>query len=161
MACLNNWLEGPSDAFKLATHMRKPIPVRVESIGAWLGCIRGIAWVAAVMNTVLVYLYHPDFVHIGMASYKGADVKTCLFIALAASHAFLVLRYVIRMVIDKIYWRHSKERERLDRAEQKLRGSCLDTFDKPAVHIGQEEIQNDFRTLGAGLEEIRGGSKEE
>lgn len=161
MACINNWLEGPSDAFKLATHMRKPIPVRVESIGAWLDCIRGIAWVAAVVNTVLVYLYHPDFVHIGMASYKEADVKKCLSIAITASHAFLVVRYVVRMVVDKVYWRHSEEKGRLDQAEQKLRGFCLDTLDKPAVHTIREDNQGHFWTLDEGLEEIRRGSKEE
>jgi hypothetical protein len=89
MACLNNWLEGPSDAFKLSNHMRRPVPVRVETIGAWLDCIRGIAWAAAIVNTVLVCLYHPDFVHIGMASYKEADFKTSLLVGLTASHAFL------------------------------------------------------------------------
>ena len=161
MACFNNWLEGPSDAFKLATHMRKPIPVRVESIGAWLDCIRWIAWVAAVVNTVLVYLYHPDFVHIGMVSYKEADVKGCLLIALTASHAFLIVRYVARMMVDKMYWRGSEERERLDRAEQKLRGSCLDMFDRPAAHLAQKDTQNIFWDSDEGLEEIRRGSKEE
>ena len=162
MACLNNWLEGPSDAFKLVTHLRKPIPVRVESIGAWLDCIRGIAWVAAVVNTVLVCLYHPDFVHIGMASYKEADFKVCLLIGLTASHAFLVVRYLVRMAVDKVCWRHSEEKERLDRTEQKLWDSCPDMFSKSAVHATQEEeIREDFWTLDEGLGEILRGSKED
>ena len=162
MACLNNWLEGPSDAFKLTTHLRKPIPARVESIGAWLDCIRGIAWVAAVVNTVLVCLYHPDFVHIGMASYKEADFKMCLLIGLTASHAFLVVRYVVRMAVDKMYWRHSEEKERLGRTEQKLRGSCLDTLSDSAIHATQkEEARDGFWTLDEGLEEILRGSKED
>jgi len=160
MACLNNWLEGPSDAFKLTTHLRKPTPARVESIGAWLDCIRGIAWVAAVVNTVLVCLYHPDFVHIGMASYKEADFKICLVIGLVASHAFLVVRRVVRMVVDRMYWRHSEEKERLDQTERKLRSSCLDTLDKsPARAAQEEETQHDFWTSDEGLEEILGGSK--
>lgn len=162
MACLNNWLEGPSDAFKLTTHLRKPIPVRVESIGAWLDCIRGIAWAAAVVNTVLVCLYHPDFVHIGMANYKEADFKMCLSIGLAASHVFLVVRYVMRMAVDKMYWWHSEEKERLDRTEQKLRSSCLDTLGKPPDHPTQdEETRDDFWALDEGLDEILRGSKED
>ena len=162
MACLNNWLEGPSDAFKLTTHLRKPIPVRVESIGAWLYCIRGIAWVAAVVNTVLVCLYHPDFVHIGMATYKEADFKMCLLIGLTASHAFLAVRYVVRMAVEKMYWQHSEEKESLDRTEQRLRGSCLDTLSKSAIHATQdEEARDDFWTLDEGLEEILRGSKED
>ena len=162
MACLNNWLEGPSDAFKLTTHLRKPIPVRVESIGAWLHCIGGIAWVAAVVNTVLVCLYHPDFVHIGMASYREADFKTCLLIGLTASHAFLVVRYVVRIAVDKMYWRHSEEKEKLDRTKQKLRSSCLDAFDESAIHRTQEEeTRDDFWIVEEGLEEILRGSKED
>ena len=162
MACLNNWLEGPSDAFKLANHLRKPIPVRVESIGAWLDCVRGIAWVAAVVNTVLVFLYHPDFVHIGMASYKGADFKMCLLIGLVASHAFLAVRHMMRMAVDWMYWRHSEEKERLDQAEQKLRGSCLDTLNKSSARATQEEeTLHDFWTLDEGLGEILGGFKED
>lgn len=161
MACLNNWLEGPSDAFKLVTHMRKPIPVRVESISAWLDCVKGIAWVAAVVNTVLVCLYHPDFVHLGMASYKRADIKQCLLIALTASHAFLIVRYAVRMIVDRVYWRHSEEKERLDQGAQNLRGSYLDTLNKPSAPMMQEEIQSNFWTVDEGLEEIRGGSKEE
>lgn len=36
MALLNNWLEVRSDAFKIATHGRRPLPVRVDTIGPWL-----------------------------------------------------------------------------------------------------------------------------
>ena len=115
---------------------------------------------AAVVNTVLVSLYHPDFVHIGMASYKEADFKTCLLVGLVASHAFLVIRYVVRMVVDRMYWRHSEEKERLDQAERKLRGSCLDTLDRPPARAAQEEeTQHNFWTSDEGLEEILGGSK--
>lgn len=39
MAFLNNWLEMRSDAFKIMTHSRRPLPKRVESIGAWLDCM--------------------------------------------------------------------------------------------------------------------------
>lgn len=116
---------------------------------------------AAVVNAVLVCLYHPDFVHIGMASYKGAEFKTCLLIALTASHAFLLVRYVVRVVVDKMYWRHSEERERLDRAEQKLRRSYLETFDKSTPHAAQEETQDSFWNLDEGLEEMNRGLKEE
>ena len=36
MALINNWLEMRSDAFKIATHFRRPIPIRTDSIGPWL-----------------------------------------------------------------------------------------------------------------------------
>ena len=36
MALLNNWLELRSDAFKISHHVRRPIPVRTDTIGPWL-----------------------------------------------------------------------------------------------------------------------------
>jgi anoctamin-10 len=36
MALSNNWLELRSDAFKMTTHTRRPIPARVDTIGPWL-----------------------------------------------------------------------------------------------------------------------------
>ena len=36
MALINNWLELRSDAFKMTTHTRRPIPARVDTIGPWL-----------------------------------------------------------------------------------------------------------------------------
>lgn len=161
MACLNNWLEGPSDAFKLTTHMRKPIPVRIESIGAWLDCIRAIAWASAVVNTVLVYLYHPAFVHVGMASYRGADFKTCLLIALTASHVFLVVRCVVWMVVDRMCWQRSEERETLNQSERKLRVFCMETFAEPGPRDAPEEAQEKFWTLDEGMEEMGRGLKED
>jgi hypothetical protein len=35
-ALINNWLELRTDAAKIATHVRRPIAERVESIGPWL-----------------------------------------------------------------------------------------------------------------------------
>lgn len=36
MALVNNWLELRSDAFKVTTHTRRPVPVRSDTIGPWL-----------------------------------------------------------------------------------------------------------------------------
>ena len=36
MALLNNWLELRSDAFKITTHNRRPLPSRVDTIGPWV-----------------------------------------------------------------------------------------------------------------------------
>jgi len=76
MALINNWLELRSDAFKVTTHTRRPVPVRSDTIGPWLenmvcefmhGCYNTdgtfsqsfISWLAALTNTALVYLFRP------------------------------------------------------------------------------------------------------
>lgn len=77
MALMNNWLELRSDAFKVTTHTRRPVPVRSDTIGPWLENMvcdlvhrrcntdetsyqSFISWLAALTNTALVYLFRPN-----------------------------------------------------------------------------------------------------
>lgn len=81
MALLNNWLELRSDAFKITTHVRRPIPTRTDTIGPWLESLVShstvsseyllsdsidfqtfITWLAALTNSALVYLFRPTWV---------------------------------------------------------------------------------------------------
>ncbi|KAF8757964.1 hypothetical protein RHS01_03508 [Rhizoctonia solani] len=59
MALLNNWLELRSDAFKITSHGRRPLPQRVDTIGPWLEALGFITWVGALTNAALVYLFRP------------------------------------------------------------------------------------------------------
>ncbi|KAI5124246.1 hypothetical protein M0805_005095 [Coniferiporia weirii] len=59
MALLNNWLELRGDALKITTHCRRPIPFRTDTIGPWLETLSFIAWLSALTNAALVYLFHP------------------------------------------------------------------------------------------------------
>ena len=84
MALINNWLELRSDAFKVTAHMRRPVPVRSDTIGPWLeNMVRNlmhecrntdrtfpqsfISWLAALTNTALIYLFRPH-THTGWIS---------------------------------------------------------------------------------------------
>ncbi|EJD07576.1 DUF590-domain-containing protein [Fomitiporia mediterranea MF3/22] len=60
MALLNNWLELRSDAFKIATNCRRPLPFRTDTIGPWVDTMSFIAWLSALTNSALVYLFSPD-----------------------------------------------------------------------------------------------------
>jgi len=59
MALLNNWLELRSDAFKIASLGRRPIPSRTDTIGAWLESLSFITWLGALTNAALVFLFNP------------------------------------------------------------------------------------------------------
>uniref|UniRef100_A0A0W0GAX1 Putative IST2-Plasma membrane protein n=1 Tax=Moniliophthora roreri TaxID=221103 RepID=A0A0W0GAX1_MONRR len=59
MAFINNILEIRSDAFKIATHSRRPVPCRVEGIGAWLDVLGWLVWLGSITNAVLVWLFFP------------------------------------------------------------------------------------------------------
>jgi len=140
MALLNNFLELRSDAFKMTVHNRRPIPIRTDTIGPWLEAMTFLTWLSALTNSALVYLFcpssqakcdptHLDKVHQHLFSVKGAGeadaysatrelLMTALLIALVASHGYLVVRVVVRHIIEMVFWKRSaevKEREREDR----------------------------------------------
>lgn len=57
---INNWIELRADAAKISTHVRRPIPERVETIGPWLTTMQFISWLAFITSSTLVYLFRPN-----------------------------------------------------------------------------------------------------
>lgn len=54
---INNFFEMRGDALKICMHVRRPVPLRTDSIGPWLEILGFIAWLAAMNNSALVYLF--------------------------------------------------------------------------------------------------------
>lgn len=54
---INNFFEMRGDALKICSHTRRPVPLRTDSIGPWLEILGFIAWLAAMTNASLVYLF--------------------------------------------------------------------------------------------------------
>jgi anoctamin-10 len=142
MSLLNNIFEFPSDAFKIVTHFRHPLPQRTDTIGPWLDCLSFLAWLSALTNSALVYLFRPrgtatttsttrtsaaaaavpaaGHVETQRANMQEVLART-LFIALAASHGFILLRAVVRHVLEHVMWYGSEEKKRLDRAAREVK----------------------------------------
>lgn len=57
MGFVNNFFELRSDAAKISVNNRRPVPVRAETIGPWLETFGLIAWLGALNNAALVYLF--------------------------------------------------------------------------------------------------------
>ncbi|BGP13520.1 hypothetical protein JCM10213_005366 [Rhodosporidiobolus nylandii] len=74
---INNFFEIRSDAFKLTTQTRRPIPARAESIGPWLDVLGFLSYLGALTTSSLIYLYQPQTVYPG---------KTAEFISNVTSH---------------------------------------------------------------------------
>ncbi|KIJ65626.1 hypothetical protein HYDPIDRAFT_88265 [Hydnomerulius pinastri MD-312] len=51
MALLNNHIEIRLDAFMIAVHTRRPIPVRPGTIGPWLESLWFLTWLSALTNS--------------------------------------------------------------------------------------------------------------
>lgn len=148
MALLNNIFELPSDAFKIVTHFRHPLPQRTDTIGPWLDCLSFLAWLSALTNSALVYLFHPTttsttktsaaaaaavpaggHVEVQRANMREVLART-LFIALAASHGFILLRAVVRHVLEHVMWYGSEEKRRLDDAAREVKEKYVQMIER-------------------------------
>jgi anoctamin-10 len=157
MAMVNNYVELRSDAFKISKHVRRPIPVRTDSIGPWLECLKNLTWIAALMNPALVYMFNPRY------SGKIPDTQLILewtaLIALLASHEFLFTRSVVRFVIERVFWRGSEEQLESEKIEQQAKDICLKSLKgdqvRPFDYAKNEDTLDDFWKQDEGLNEIQ------
>jgi anoctamin-10 len=151
MALFNNIFEFPSDAFKIITHFRHPLPQRTDTIGPWLDCLSFLVWLSALTNSALVYLFRPQgtatvsstaktsaaaaavpaasHVEIQRANMQEVLART-LFISLAASHGFILLRAVVRHVLEHVMWHGSEEKKRLDDAAREVKEQYVQSIQR-------------------------------
>ncbi|KAL4067152.1 calcium-activated chloride channel-domain-containing protein [Scleroderma yunnanense] len=145
MALLNNYIEARSDAFKIATVTRRPIPIRTDTIGPWLESLSFLTWLSALTNSALVYLFRPpDRPEVpadmdvnatvgGHLHHHGGNgvaatkelLGYALLVALLASHGYLLLRAVVRRILELAIWRGSKEEKEAERVEREMKEKYL------------------------------------
>jgi|SRR6267142_1615471 len=137
MALLNNVIEFPSDAFKIVTHFRRPLPHRTDTIGPWLDCLSFLAWLSALTNSALVYLFHPRSGTVETSplsiTHTQDVLARALFIALAASHGYIVLRAAVRHVLERALWYGSPEKARLDASAREVKARYLQSVEGPTA----------------------------
>jgi len=151
MAFLNNWFEARGDAFKIVRSCRRPLSQRAESIGPWLEALGFISWMSALSNSALVYMFEPRVTsehstlggqRVGTmldATTASANVTTAeslkaasgfnyrsillpaLMIALSSSHAYILVRLVIRHLIRRAVWKGSKEERQAREADIEIK----------------------------------------
>lgn len=163
MALINNWMELRSDAFKITVHARRPIPIRVESIGPWLECLTTLIWVSAVINSALVYLFSPSA---PITDDTATLMLYSVLAALAASHGFIVVRGAIAHVVDRVFWRGSREQIDSESVDKQVKDVCLNTLkggelqEKEHDVVEEKTPLNEFWQFDEGLEEIQKVLKE-
>jgi anoctamin-10 len=186
MALANNFLELRSDAFKITVHNRRPIPTRTDTIGPWLDALTFLTWLAALTNSALVYLFNPSLqakgeshhyhhhYHHPSSSGNGnkALLVTATLIALASSHGYLLMRAVVRHVVERVVWKGSREVEEKEKSELEVKQAYLKSLERVGpgglgdgvglLGDGDEEGEEDkaFWDFDEGLDEIRRTLKE-
>jgi len=156
MALVNNYVELRSDAFKVSKHLRRPIPVRTDCIGPWLECLKNLTWIAALMNPALVYMFNPRYY--GKVPDTQAILEWTALVALLASHEFLFMRWVVRSVIERVFWGGSEEQRESEKVERQVKDICLKSLKHDQAQVSdfpKIEDTDDFWKQDEGLNEIQ------
>ncbi|CDS02631.1 hypothetical protein LRAMOSA00036 [Lichtheimia ramosa] len=94
---INNWVELRGDALKICKYTRRPIPLRAEGVGPWIGNMETLTWLSSITMSSFAYLFHPTTnIH---SSYT--PIFTILAILLA-EHLYVALRLVIRSCVQAL-----------------------------------------------------------
>jgi anoctamin-10 len=173
MALINNVLEIRSDAFKIAVHNRRPIPIRTDTIGPWLDSLAFLTWLSALTNAALVYLYRPHAeVSFAVHEIEGVDAHSvfarsklllsALLIALAASHGYFIVRAMAQHIVERAMWRRSTEVAAVEESEKAVKEQYLRSLgedDDDVISDKGDEGFSVFRTSfwahDEGKEEIQ------
>ncbi|THH32040.1 hypothetical protein EUX98_g2150 [Antrodiella citrinella] len=153
MSLLNNWLELRSDAFKITVHTRRPVPSRSDTIGPWLDSLTFLTWLAALTNSALVYLFRPSdhckplgtslsYKHHRLANQDTSTrdlLFTAMLVALAASHGYMIVRVLVRHVLERLLWKGSKEEKEAERLETVVKKEYLKSLGVAEVAKAVEE----------------------
>lgn len=94
-AALNNVVELRADAAKLCKNMRRPVPIRADSIGPWADNLVFLTWLGSMTTASITYLLGGD----------AASSKPFLYmlaVSLFAEHGYLLARKCVSVVISRV-----------------------------------------------------------
>lgn len=98
---VNNWVELRSDAFKIATGSRRPIPWRADSIGPWLDALGFLSWLGSLTSAAIVTLCRGETRGSSGAA-SGVQAWGVLLAVLLAEHFYLAVQMGVRAVMGKM-----------------------------------------------------------
>ncbi|KAF2501445.1 DUF590-domain-containing protein [Lophium mytilinum] len=98
---INDWMELRADAIKICIEMQRPIPYRADTIGPWLDSLSFLTWFGSITTSALVYLFSND--GLGPDGSPSSIKAWALLLSIFLSeHAFLVLRWGVRVAVSKL-----------------------------------------------------------
>lgn len=123
---INNWIELRSDFLKLCVQQQRPPPIRTEGIGqTWLSALDGLAWMGSITAAAFVYMYGGD--EVADFTYTSSSWLGLLVIVFLSEHIYLVVRSVVRVVLQHVVSSEHLRREKETRYA--FRKKYLDSLD--------------------------------
>jgi anoctamin-10 len=109
---INNWIELRSDFLKICIEHQRPHPVRTDGIGPWINLLDALAWLGSITTAAIVHMFGTAAAHqedSSDAAYtlfghalEGITWWSVLITIFISEHIFLLLRTVVRMVLQRI-----------------------------------------------------------
>ncbi|KAG8952207.1 hypothetical protein FRC04_004914 [Tulasnella sp. 424] len=169
-ALVNNWVEIRGDAIKIATYGRRPLPRRTDTIGSWMEILTFLTWQGALVNSALVYLFYrgttdpvkdAEFIAEPLSTSFERTLRAAIFpaalIALSTSHAWLVVRAVVRHILVRAVWRGSQGAVKLAKCEKDVKKGWLRTVGGAAEITASSGVNVKVAEAAAGdLQGVKG-----
>ncbi|KAI9485131.1 calcium-activated chloride channel-domain-containing protein [Zychaea mexicana] len=151
LCCMvNNWIELRGDAVKICKYTRRPVPLRSEGVGPWIGNMETLTWLSSVTMASFAYLFHPSTnIH---SPYT--PVFTILAVLLS-EHLYVIIRLVVRSTLNALpSWSDTMIRKGEFKMKkvwlQRLMGSAVgQQQQQKRATIGDEELVFDDNDLSA------------
>ncbi|RCI14066.1 hypothetical protein L249_8052 [Ophiocordyceps polyrhachis-furcata BCC 54312] len=116
---VNNWVELRSDALKIASSCKRPIPWRSDSIGPWLTALGFLSWLGSITSGAIVYLCSHRSQHGTEAAATTTLTAWGGLVSVAlAEHLYLLAQLAVRYVMSKMD-SPGLQRERRERYQMK------------------------------------------
>ncbi|KAI8146256.1 calcium-activated chloride channel-domain-containing protein [Fennellomyces sp. T-0311] len=94
---INNWVELRGDAVKICKYTRRPVPLRSEGVGPWIGNMETLTWLSSITMASFAYLFHPSTdIH---SPYT--PIFTILAILLS-EHLYVLIRLGVRSALNAV-----------------------------------------------------------
>ncbi|OAA62328.1 Anoctamin/TMEM 16 [Cordyceps fumosorosea ARSEF 2679] len=157
---VNNWVELRSDALKITTSCRRPVPWRADSIGPWLQTLGVLSWLGSVTSSAIVFLCS----RARDGERGGASNVTAwglLLSILLVEHFYFLAQIIVRTVLDQLespgLQKERKERFQMKRQllQDHLGQDVADRAAAPGIEMS-EKITRAALEEDARLTSIRG-----
>ncbi|KAI0154582.1 calcium-activated chloride channel-domain-containing protein [Xylariaceae sp. FL1272] len=117
---INNCIELRTDFLKICIEHQRPHPTRTDGIGPWIHSLDALTWLGSISTAAIVHLFGTETSQsdalLGRA-FGGTSWWSLPITIFVSEHIFLVLRAVVRMVLQSI----GSEEVRRERHERYVR----------------------------------------
>lgn len=117
---VNNWVELRSDALKITTSCRRPVPWRADSIGPWLSTLGVLSWLGSITSSAIVFLCSGKRDGALGATSDTSNITAwgLLLSILFVEHFYFLAQFLVRTVMDK-FESPGLQQERKERFQMK------------------------------------------